>query len=342
LLETEHPLPRAHRRARPRWSVAVLLAIPLQVCAAGGASAPGAIFGSRNTLAVSSARGLVPGGPSLHLTLANPGLSESDDLPDTLDVAESLGFDTREAYLEWSVPQDAAVLKGMTLKAGQFWTLLGGSVWTDDILGGPPRQRVTIPSTHVGLLAEYPVSDSVVVTGGLVHSWGHPGAQQAPIAGIGGITWTPRYWLTVVGTGLWGSPGFDADYTRTRMADVTATVVPFSPLTLLLDYDCGRGLADGERAGTETRWQHLALVGSYAVGPRTAVSIHGRWVDEHTGGDVPTPSALWDTGIAADSFLTPALTLRLEYRHAVVATGARSGSGVEDDHVGLVLTHTFD
>lgn len=232
------------------------------------------------------------------------------------DTFEKNSFEVQEAYLTWAVPEDSPVLKGLTLKGGKFVTLLGAEViepWLNYNISRSFLFGFSIPFTHTGGLATYPVTDKLSVTGGAVVGWDNVADNNDSPSFMGNITYVATDWLTLSGNGIYGPEQTSKIGRKRGVADFVATVKPTSALTLLLNYDWGHeenaGLGPGDAI-----WQGFAGVANYQFTDRFSTAVRGEWFEDANGARTGIRQALYAGTVTAKYQLTQHLYMRAEYR----------------------------
>ncbi len=232
------------------------------------------------------------------------------------DTFEKNSFEVQEAYLTWAVPEDSPVLRGLTLKGGKFVTLLGAEViepWLNYNYSRSFLFGFSIPFTHTGGLATYPISDSLSVTGGVVVGWDNVADNNNSPSFMGNVTYVATDWLTLSANGIYGpEQAGKIGPKRGVMSDVV-TIKPFEPLTILLNYDWGHeddvGLGTGHAI-----WQGFAAVANYQFTDRFSTAVRGEWFEDSDGARTGIRQTLYEGTLTAKYQLTQHLYVRAEYR----------------------------
>ncbi len=168
----------------------------------------------------------------------------------------SFGYDLQQLYARLRIP----VGRGLTFRGGKFVTPIGNEYLeslTNNHMSHSFQFLYAIPFTHLGLLAEYPFSDQVTATAGIVNGWDNVLDRSAGIAGLGALSvnWAPQFTTAVAGT-----VGNEGGRLRSIL-DFIATVRPTDGLSLVANYDWGH---EGEGAGMPgANWHGFSLTSRY-------------------------------------------------------------------------------
>lgn len=234
--------------------------------------------------------------------------------PDDWEVKD---FEIQEAYLTWAVPETSPILKGLALKGGKFVTLLGAEViepWLNYNYSRSYMFSWSIPFTHTGGLATYPVTEKLSLTGGVIVGWDNVADNNTAASFIGNATYVVTDELTFSANGIIGPEQTDRDGPQRGIVDFVATIKPLPELTFLLNYDWGReeDVVNGTLPGT---WQGFALVGNYDFTDRFSSAFRGEWFDDRDGIRTGLAQTLWELTFDLKYRITQHFYTRVEYRH---------------------------
>jgi hypothetical protein len=240
-------------------------------------------------------------------------------------------FDLQQAYITAKAP----VGEGIDFKVGKFVTLLGAEVIESPANWNFSRSYMfgfSIPFTHTGALASYPLGELGSVTGGVVNGWDIVDDNNKAKTLIGNLTLTPMEDVTLSFTGITGAERGGNNRDDRTVFDFVGTWKPLEPLTLMANYDYGHessiapavGTAGGVAGFDTGDWTGLALYAKYDLTPTWALAGRVEWFDDKDG--VRTGFGGPDGGVLEDVdyyewTLTSQWTLhehvlaRLEYRH---------------------------
>ena len=246
-----------------------------------------------------------------------------------------------QAYLAYQLGK-------LSLQGGKFETLAGAEViespsnlnFSRSILFG-----FAVPFTHTGGRLTYALTPHVNVIGGVNAGWDEIRSTNGRLTAEYGFAFNPSSAATLTAQGYTGfeqlsnyTVGFnpigqprDADNQlipvnivpssaqgQRSLLDVVGTIHPNGATTLTLNYDRGiqhnASLYDVDGSDT-AGWSGLAGYASYQVNPRVVASA--RYEGFHdTDGYRTGFVQFWREGTATVGYsLTPAVTLRGEYRH---------------------------
>jgi hypothetical protein len=274
------------------------------------------------------------------------GLGSEDDV-----------FDLTQAYVTYKAP----IGRGLDLKAGKFVTLHGAEVIrrTGNFhVSRSVQFGNAIPFTHTGILATYPFTDWLTVTGGIVNGWDNSDDENKDKSFTGMATVTPLENLTLSIRGAWGpETRFDGD-TRTSpkrgLIDFIATYKPIPPLTLMVNYDYGRQDEAFEDGGKSATWHAVSGYASYDVTDRFAVGVRGEYFRDEDGfrlgldPNTGKPFNVWEVTLTARYKLFEHLFASIEYRHdqatnsrKVFDDGDTRFSASSQDTIAVELVYQF-
>jgi hypothetical protein len=147
----------------------------------------------------------------------------------------------REAYLTYKTPLAIPTTdKPITLKAGKFVTLLGEEIiktWSNFNynISNSVEFGFGIPYTHVGGLANVPITDMLSFDLGVVNGWDDPTDNNSGLTFLGGFGFTPVDMFSTYIAGTYGpeQPNRSGASDRGVMTWV-ATIKPIDPFTLVI------------------------------------------------------------------------------------------------------------
>ena len=233
------------------------------------------------------------------------------------DTFEKTSFEVQEAYLNWTVPDDASFLKGTTFKGGKFVTLLGAEViepWANYNYSRSFLFGLAIPFTHTGGLVTVPITEKLSASGGVIVGWDNVGDNNNAPSGIGNLTWIPTDMLTFGINGIYGAEQTGNVGNKRGIIDLVATIKATEALTFVLNYDWARE-EGGVGHSTPATWQGFALVANYAFTDRFSSAVRGEWFEDHEGVRTGTRQTLWETTLTSKYLITQHLYGQVEYRH---------------------------
>lgn len=242
-------------------------------------------------------------------------------------TAGDADFDLQQAYITAKAPVGA----GIDFKVGKFVTLLGAEVIESPANWNFSRSYMfgfSIPFTHTGALATYPLGEFGSVTAGVVNGWDIVDDNNKGKSLLGNVTLTPMEGLTLSANGISGAEQSGDNRDDRTVVDLVATYQPIEKLTLMANYDFGHesGLVQG--AGTagfdSAEWQGLALYAKYDLTDTWSLAGRGEWFDDKdsvrtalTGRDSGTFNDVdfYEVTFTSQWKLHEHVLARLEYRH---------------------------
>ena len=250
------------------------------------------------------------------------GLGEA---PGTGNVADT--FDLQQAYVTARAP----IGDGLDFKVGKFVTLLGAEVIESPANWNFSRSYMfgySIPFTHTGVLATYPLGEIGSTTLGVVNGWDIVDDNNQAKSLIGNLTLTPMKTLTVSLNGITGAEQNNNSHNHRTVFDSVVTWTPVERLALMANYDYGHesGLTPGTgAAGSDgVNWQGLALYAKYDVTPTWSLAGRWEWFGDmdnvrtrltSLGGGIPTDIDFMEWTLTNQWTLHEHVLARLEYRH---------------------------
>ena len=242
-------------------------------------------------------------------------------------------FDLQQAYITAHAP----VGDGLDFKVGKFVTLLGAEVIESPANWNYSRSLMfqnSIPYTHTGALASYPLGELGSATFGVVNGWDIVDDNNKAKSLIGNITLTPLEDLTLSFNGITGPERAGDSNNDRSVFDLVATwTPPIENLTLMANYDFGHesSVAQGTapsaavRAGYDSaEWTGLALYAKYDLSDAWSLAGRWEWFDDKDNARIGATSiggsTLDDLDIYAYTLtsqwkLHEHVLARLEYRH---------------------------
>jgi len=235
----------------------------------------------------------------------------------------------QQAYITAKAP----VGEGIDFKVGKFVTLLGAEVIESPANWNYSRSYMffySIPFTHTGALASYPLGEFGSVTGGVVNGWDIVDDNNNGKSFLGNITLTPHESLTLSINGITGPERSGNDHDdRTVISNVITWIPPIEHLTLMANYDYGHESSLTQGVATTTgfesaNWQGLALYAKYDLTDTWSLAGRWEWFDDKDnvrtgltsiGGGAPTDIDLYGYTLTSQWTLHEHLLARLEYRH---------------------------
>ncbi len=240
-------------------------------------------------------------------------------------------FDLQQAYVTARAP----IGEGLDFKIGKFVTLLGAEVIESPANWNYSRSYMfgfSIPFTHTGMLASYPLGEWGSVTGGVVNGWDAVDDNNKAKSLIGSLTLTPAKDLTLLVNGITGAERSLNNSNKRSVIDLVATYQATEQLAFMANYDYGHesNLTPGTATTITTNgfeganWQGVALYAKYDVTPMWALASRVEWFDDKDnvrlgltgpGGGTITDIDYYELTLTSQWKLYDHVLARLEYRH---------------------------
>jgi len=189
----------------------------------------------------------------------------------------------REGFLTTTIP----IGEGLQIKAGKFVTLLG-----TEILPTPGARNANIsnsymflfaiPFTHTGALFTYPILKTLSVSAGPVTGWDNPHDTNDSPSVLWGFNFTPADAFALASSFVYGPEQRGHTGPKRFTMSHVATIKPFDPLTLTLEYDYGHEEKITASLGNAT-WQGVAAVASYDWTDRFTTALRGEYFKDADG-----------------------------------------------------------
>lgn len=226
----------------------------------------------------------------------------------------------REAYLTTTIPVGA----GLGVKGGLFVTTLGTEILPNpgaynDNISRSFLFNYAIPLRHLGMLFTYPVLKTLSINAGVVTGWDNPRDNNGQPSALWGFSFTPMDEFGLVSSFIYGPEQFHNSGNKRFTMSHVATVNPFDPLTILLEYSYGREEKASLGGTRNAVWQGIAGVFSYAWTERFSTALRGEIFHDRDGarlgGGVNHANVtVGEITLTGSYKLTKMLLGRLEYR----------------------------
>lgn len=280
---------------------------------------------------------VLTGGEDVQFNHAIGIFRDEDDVP-----TDTEKFDLQEAYLSYKLPVGA----GLTLKGGKFVTLLGY-----EVIESPNNLNFSrgflfsfaIPLTHVGLLASYPLTDTLSVTAGPVLGWDVATDRNGAPSGLGQIAFTGVEDLTTSVNFIVG-PEKTGDQENLRwVVDLVASYTGIPGVTLGANLDVGAE-EDAAAGGGSATWWGIAAYAAYDWTEKLRTAVRLEYFDDADGFRTGFGSSLglFSATATLQYRIWRGLVGRLEYRHDEAGEPVFSGGTRESqDTVTVALYYSF-
>ncbi len=255
------------------------------------------------------------------------------DDAEVFGTGHGLGINADEIELQQAyITARAPVGGGIDFKAGKFVTLLGAEVIESPSNWNFSRSYMfnySIPFTHTGLLASYPLGELGSATLGVVNGWERVDDINKAKSLIGNITLTPFENLTLYLNGITGAEQTGDSRNKRTVFDLVASYQATEKLALMANYDYGHesGIVPGTaltRGYDSVGWTGLALYAKYDLSPTWLLAGRWEWFDDKDnvrtnfgsfGGGTPLDIDFYEWTLTSQWKLREHVLARLEYRH---------------------------
>ena len=221
----------------------------------------------------------------------------------------------KEAYFSYLAP----VGKGLLVDFGKFVTQHGAEVIESKDNWNYSRGLLftyAIPFYHFGLRAKYAFSDKYQVTGYLVNGWNNIVDNNTGKTFGVQVGWNPTKKLAVVQNYMLGPEQPANNQNLRQLTDTVVTYSPTTRLSLMLNYDYGRG----DRIAGLPRpvwWSGVAGYARYAFTSRYAVATRYEYYDDHDGFTTGAVQHLNEFTGTFERLIAGHLITRLEFRRDI-------------------------
>jgi hypothetical protein len=192
--------------------------------------------------------------------------------------------EVREAFLTTTIP----IGEGIGVKGGLFVTTFGTEIIPapgayNDNISRSFLFNFAIPFRHLGMLFTYPLLKSLTINAGPVTGWDNPHDNNGQPSILWGFSFTPVDQFALVSSFIYGPEQFHNSGNKRFTWSNVATIKPFDPLTLLLEYTYGRE-ENASLGGTrDAMWHGVAGIASYAWTDRFTTALRGEVFEDRDG-----------------------------------------------------------
>jgi Putative beta-barrel porin-2, OmpL-like. bbp2 len=192
--------------------------------------------------------------------------------------------EVREAYLTTTIP----IGEGIGVKGGLFVTTLGTEILPNpgaynDNISRSFLFNFAIPFRHLGVLFSYPILKTFSVNAGVVTGWDNPRDNNRQPSFMAGIGFTPMDQFALASNVIYGpEQRSNTGNQRFTMSHV-ATIKPFDPLALILEYTYGREENASLGGSRDAVWQGIAGIASYGWTDRFTTALRGEFFNDRNG-----------------------------------------------------------
>ena len=192
--------------------------------------------------------------------------------------------EVREAYLTTTIP----IGEGIGVKGGLFVTTLGTEILPNpgaynDNISRSFLFNYAIPLRHLGVLFSYPIVKTFSVNAGVVTGWDNPRDNNQQPSFMAGLGFTPTEQFAHASNFIYGSEQRSNNGDQRFTMSHVATLKPFDPLALILEYTYGRE-ENASLGGTrDAVWQGVAGIASYGWTDRFTTAVRGEFFNDRDG-----------------------------------------------------------
>jgi hypothetical protein len=226
----------------------------------------------------------------------------------------------REAYLTTTIPVGA----GIGVKGGLFVTTLGTEILFNpgaynDNISRSFLFNYAIPLRHLGMLFSYPVHKILSLNAGVVTGWDNPRDNNGQPSFLWGFGLNPMDEFGLTSSFIYGPEQRSNTGNKRFTMSHVATLKPFDPLTVLLEYTYGHE-ENASLGGTrDASWLGIGGVLSYGWTERFSTALRGEIFNDRDGarlGGGPSHAnvTVGEVTLTGSYQFTKMLLGRLEYR----------------------------
>ncbi|HZQ92477.1 MAG TPA: porin [Terriglobales bacterium] len=221
----------------------------------------------------------------------------------------------KEAYFSYLAP----VGKGLQVDAGKFVTPHGAEVIETRDNWNYSRGLLfsyAIPYYHFGMRARYSFSDKYSLTGFFVNGWNNVVDNNTGKTYGLGLGWNPTKKISVAQNYMAGPEQGATNSNWRQLSDTVVTCTPNPRLSLMANYDYGRG---DRVAGVKgpVYWTGIAGYVRYALGERYALATRYEYYLDHDGFTTGTAQHIHGFTGTFQRAIAQHLLTRLEFRRDV-------------------------
>lgn len=249
----------------------------------------------------------------------------------------------KEGYLSYLAP----VGKGLQFDFGKFVTPNGAEVIESKDNWNYSRGLLftyAIPFYHFGLRTKYTFSDKYSLTAYVVNGWNNIIDNNTGKTYGLSFGWTPNKKVSVTQNYMAGPEENNNNNNIRQLFDTVVTYTPTSKLSLMWNYDYGRG--DRLPAFVNpVYWTGIAGYVKYAFNDKYALATRYEFFDDHNGFTTGTPQDFNEVTETFERKIAGNLITRLEYRHDMSnqPTFAKGSAPVKSQNTALAgIIYTFD
>jgi hypothetical protein len=227
-------------------------------------------------------------------------------------------FEIEEVYANYAPDWS----HGLSAKFGKFVTLLGA-----EVIEAPSNMNYSrsflfgfaIPFTHTGLLFNYPFTDTLQTSLGVVNGWDNVADNNSGKTFLGNVAWAPNSNYSLSVAGVFGPEQNNTSSHPRGVVDVVSTI-SVDPVTFSLNGDYGtEGNAAVNHPGDTAEWYGFSGIVGATLKDLICLPIgtyfRGEVFRDQGGSRTGTDQTLWEVTATGKYFISDKFTIWLEYRH---------------------------
>ena len=223
----------------------------------------------------------------------------------------------KEGYLSYLAP----VGKGLQVDFGKFVTPNGAEVIESKDNWNYSRGLLftyAIPFYHFGLRSKYTFNDKYSVTGFLVNGWNNIIDNNTGKTYGVSFGWNPSKKVSVTQNYMIGPEETNNNRDKRQLIDTVVTYSPTTRLSLIWNYDYGRG---DRLAGVPNPvyWTGIAGYVRYAFNDRYALATRYEYFNDHNGFTTGTAQHFNEVTQTFERKINSFLITRLEFRRDIAS-----------------------
>lgn len=218
----------------------------------------------------------------------------------------------KEGYVSYLAPLGG----GLTLDVGKFVTPAGAEVIDSKDDWNYSRGLLftyAVPYYHFGLRMKYALGDRYAFSGYVVNGWNDMLANNNGKTLGASFAWSPNRKFNLTQSYMAGPQCAHSDAHWRQLSDTVLTYTPLNRLSLMLNYDYGRG---DMPAGSfrPVFWTGVGGYARYTIDPRYALATRYEYFDDHDGFTTGTRQHVNEFTATLERVLAHHLITRLEFR----------------------------
>ncbi|HWR17960.1 MAG TPA: porin [Terriglobales bacterium] len=233
------------------------------------------------------------------------------------EPTKDIGVDQylKEAYFSYLAP----VGKGMQFDFGKYVTPHGAEVIETKDNWNYSRGLLfsyAIPYFHFGMRTKYAFNDKYALTGFITNGWNNTIDNNSGKTYGATFSWTPSKRFSLSQSVMAGPEGTDNNSDWRQMYDTVMTVSPTEKLTLMFNYDYGRG-DRMEGFANPVYWTGVSAYAKYAFDSKYSIATRYEYYNDHYGFTTGTAGHVQGVTGTFQRVIANHLLTRLEFRRDI-------------------------